>query len=231
MLTDNRRPGVRPPTLRPTCMPISLRENRSRPAGSFPPSSAHARRIPPGTPCEWAVSAHERADTSGRRSPGARPFSGLPCIACFAWHTPSRLPAYASGLYENSSSSKPAAQARECGRLHLTANATRIPLACASGLDRTAEGGVPEHRSEHQAPRRRRPTIVPNAIAEPPSERSVFGEPARRMLPLRPVDRRRLGTGDRGRLFISGLARPEPAPDQRGHGPRRHPREAATGQQ
>jgi hypothetical protein len=41
------------------------------------------------------------------------------------------------------------------------------------------EGGLPEHRSEHQAPRRRRPTIIPDAVAEPPSERSVFGEPAR----------------------------------------------------
>ena len=42
------------------------------------------------------------------------------------------------------------------------------------------EGGLPEHRSEHQAPRRQSPTIIPNATAEPPSERSVFGEPARR---------------------------------------------------
>jgi hypothetical protein len=41
------------------------------------------------------------------------------------------------------------------------------------------EGRLPEHRSEHQAPRRRRPTIIPDAVAEPPSERSVFGEPAR----------------------------------------------------
>jgi hypothetical protein len=44
----------------------------------------------------------------------------------------------------------------------------------------TNEGGLPEHRSEHQAPRRRKRTIVPDAVAEPPSERSVFGEPARR---------------------------------------------------
>jgi hypothetical protein len=43
------------------------------------------------------------------------------------------------------------------------------------------EGGLTEHRSEHQAPRRSTRTIVPNAIAEPPSERSVFGEPARRL--------------------------------------------------
>jgi hypothetical protein len=42
------------------------------------------------------------------------------------------------------------------------------------------EGGLPEHRSEHQAPRRQSPTIIPDAVAEPPSERSVFGEPARR---------------------------------------------------
>jgi|688.fasta_scaffold22330_5 hypothetical protein len=42
------------------------------------------------------------------------------------------------------------------------------------------EGGLPEHRSEHQAPRRQSPTIIPDATAEPPSERSVFGEPARR---------------------------------------------------
>jgi hypothetical protein len=42
------------------------------------------------------------------------------------------------------------------------------------------EGVLPEHRSEHQAPRRPMRTIVPDAIAEPPSERSVFGEHARR---------------------------------------------------
>ena len=42
------------------------------------------------------------------------------------------------------------------------------------------EGGLPEHRSEHQAPRRSTRAIVPNSIAEPPSERSVFGEPDRR---------------------------------------------------
>ena len=42
------------------------------------------------------------------------------------------------------------------------------------------EGWRPEHRSEHQAPRRRTRTIVHNAVTEPPSERSVFGEPARR---------------------------------------------------
>jgi hypothetical protein len=41
------------------------------------------------------------------------------------------------------------------------------------------EGGLPEHRSEHQAPRRYTRTIIPNAVAEPPSERSVFGEPDR----------------------------------------------------
>jgi hypothetical protein len=41
------------------------------------------------------------------------------------------------------------------------------------------EGGLPEHRSEHQAPRRMTRTIIPNAIAEPPSERSVFGETVR----------------------------------------------------
>jgi hypothetical protein len=38
------------------------------------------------------------------------------------------------------------------------------------------EGGLPEHQSEHQAPRRQWPTIIPNATAEPPNERSVFGE-------------------------------------------------------
>jgi hypothetical protein len=48
--------------------------------------------------------------------------------------------------------------------------------SCHAILD---EGGLPEHRSEHQAPRRTEPTIIPNAVAEPPSERSVFGEPAR----------------------------------------------------
>jgi hypothetical protein len=41
------------------------------------------------------------------------------------------------------------------------------------------EGGLPEHRSEHQAPRRQTLAIIPSAVAEPPSERSVFGEPAR----------------------------------------------------
>jgi hypothetical protein len=40
---------------------------------------------------------------------------------------------------------------------------------------------LPEQRSEHQAPRRTTPPIVPDAIAEPPSERSVFGEPDRRV--------------------------------------------------
>ena len=48
--------------------------------------------------------------------------------------------------------------------------------SCEAVLD---EGGLPEHRSEHQAPRRQSPTIIPDAVAEPPSERSVFGEPAR----------------------------------------------------
>ena len=43
----------------------------------------------------------------------------------------------------------------------------------------TIEGGLPEHRSEHPAPRRSTRTIIPDAVAEPPSERSVFGEPAR----------------------------------------------------
>jgi hypothetical protein len=42
------------------------------------------------------------------------------------------------------------------------------------------EGGLPEHRSEHQAPRRRMRTVIPDVIAEPPSERSVFGEPDRK---------------------------------------------------
>jgi hypothetical protein len=42
------------------------------------------------------------------------------------------------------------------------------------------EGVLLEHRSEHQAPRRSGRTIAPDAVAEPPSERSVFGEPARR---------------------------------------------------
>jgi len=43
----------------------------------------------------------------------------------------------------------------------------------------TNEGGLPEHRSERQAPRRRTRTIVQDPVAEPPCERSVFGEPAR----------------------------------------------------
>ncbi len=48
--------------------------------------------------------------------------------------------------------------------------------SCETALD---EVGLPEHRSEHQAPRRIPPTTIPNAVAEPPSERSVFGEPDR----------------------------------------------------
>jgi hypothetical protein len=51
--------------------------------------------------------------------------------------------------------------------------------SCEAGI---RQGGLPEHRSEHQAPRRRRRTIITDAVAEPPSERSVFGEPARRQL-------------------------------------------------
>ena len=51
MFNDQRRPGVRPPTLRPTCMPISLLENHLHPDGFLPPVSTPARRIPPGTPC------------------------------------------------------------------------------------------------------------------------------------------------------------------------------------
>jgi len=49
--------------------------------------------------------------------------------------------------------------------------------SCEAVLD---EGGLTGHRSEHQAPRRSTRTIVPDAFAEPPSERSVSGEPARR---------------------------------------------------
>jgi len=41
------------------------------------------------------------------------------------------------------------------------------------------EGGFPGHRSERQAPRRITCTIIPDAVAEPPCERSVFGEPDR----------------------------------------------------
>ena len=59
-------------------------------------------------------------------------------------------------------------------------------LACAAGLDGPRasmtpldEGGLPEHRSERQAPRRTTRTIIPNAAAEPPCERSVFGKPVR----------------------------------------------------
>ena len=48
--------------------------------------------------------------------------------------------------------------------------------SCEAVLD---EDGLPEHRSEHQAPRRSTRTIIPDPVAEPPSERSVFGEPAR----------------------------------------------------
>jgi len=48
--------------------------------------------------------------------------------------------------------------------------------SCEAILD---EGGLPEHRSEHQAPRRAGRRIVTDAVAEPPSERSVFGEPDR----------------------------------------------------
>ncbi len=54
-----------------------------------------------------------------------------------------------------------------------------LVLRFASCEARMDEGGLPEHRSEHQAPRRAGRTIIPDAVAEPPSERSVFGEPAR----------------------------------------------------
>ena len=50
--------------------------------------------------------------------------------------------------------------------------------SCQAVMD---EGGLPEHRSERQAPRRRTRTIIPNAVAEPPCERSVFGEPDLRL--------------------------------------------------
>jgi hypothetical protein len=56
------------------------------------------------------------------------------------------------------------------------------------------EGGLPEHRSEHQAPRRSTRTIIPDAIAEPPSERSVFGEPARLPDRITPIVRSRRPT-------------------------------------
>ena len=52
--------------------------------------------------------------------------------------------------------------------------------SCEAILD---EDGLTEHRSEHQAPRRSTRTMVPSSIAEPPSERSVFGEPARSVTP------------------------------------------------
>jgi 16S rRNA (cytosine1402-N4)-methyltransferase len=55
----------------------------------------------------------------------------------------------------------------------------RFGLVWEQGEPVPIEGGLPEHRSEHQAPRRITRIIIPNAIAEPPSERSVFGEPAR----------------------------------------------------
>ena len=55
-----------------------------------------------------------------------------------------------------------------------------LPPGAFIGLCGIREGGLPEHRSEHQAPRRTKPTTVPDANAEPPSERSVFGEHARR---------------------------------------------------
>jgi len=48
--------------------------------------------------------------------------------------------------------------------------------SCEAVID---EDGLPEHRSERQAPRRSKRAIVPDAVAEPPCERSVFGEPAR----------------------------------------------------
>ena len=50
--------------------------------------------------------------------------------------------------------------------------------SCEAVLD---EGGLPGHRSERQAPRRGTRTIIPNAVAEPPCERSVFGEFDRRL--------------------------------------------------
>ena len=45
---------------------------------------------------------------------------------------------------------------------------------------RTTRAGSPNTEVSMWAPRRSRRTIIPVAIAEPPSERSVFGEPARR---------------------------------------------------
>ena len=76
------------------------------------------------------------------------------------------------------------------------------------------EGGLPEHRSEHQAPRRQSPTIIPDAVAEPPSERSVFGEsarltavPAARAERLARAERRHAGVAPRParrrRAFVS----------------------------
>ena len=56
----------------------------------------------------------------------------------------------------------------------------RLAPGAFMGLGNIREGGLLEHRSERQAPRRTERTIIPTAIAEPPCERSVFGEPARR---------------------------------------------------
>ncbi len=44
----------------------------------------------------------------------------------------------------------------------------------------TTRAGSPNTEVSIWAPRRTRRTIIPDAFAEPPSERSVFGEPARR---------------------------------------------------
>jgi hypothetical protein len=55
--------------------------------------------------------------------------------------------------------------------------ANTVCMCCASHPAKQSlkRSGCPGHRSEHQAPRRSTRTITPDAVAEPPSERSVFG--------------------------------------------------------
>ena len=58
--------------------------------------------------------------------------------------------------------------------------ASRRHIATLNRPFPTTRAGSPNTEVSIWAPRRTRRTIIPNAFAEPPSERSVFGEPARR---------------------------------------------------
>jgi len=71
------------------------------------------------------------------------------------------------------------------------------------------EGGLPGHRSERQAPRRIPPAIVRAVAAEPPSERSVFGEPDQRGASHGKLETRPHGEPDR-RVARDGSGTPLP---------------------